>query len=204
MGVLDMRMLGAAGTLFGLALCAALPAKASTLDYHFSFTGTAFSGSGDIFVNSALDALGGHDITGITGSILGPSNGAITQLDQQPGTPNATGLYTDPVTGKQWIYNDVLFTSGAPFDYYGVLFTFGTKYIGNIYSIGTQLYLSASQPGAFFDPGDPLIRFQLSATPLPAALPMLLTGLGGLWFVLRRRNKKAADAASELQQFAAA
>jgi hypothetical protein len=196
-------MLGTIGTLLGLALCSALPAKASTLDYAFKFTGTAFSGSGDIFVNSTKDSLGGYDILGITGSILGPTQGAITKLDTQPGTPNATGVFTDPATGKQWIYNDVLFTSGVPFDYYGVLFSFGTNYIGNIYSIGTQLYLSVSKPGAFFDPGDS-IGLTVSQTPLPAALPMFLTGLGGLWCVLRRRNKKAADIRLELKQPVAA
>ena len=203
-GVKALRMLSAVGTLFGLALCAALPAKAATLDYRFNFTGTAFNGSGDITVNASLDSLGGYDILGIAGSILGPSSGAITKLDTQPGTPNATGLFTDPASGKQWIYNDVLFTSGVPFDYYGVLVSFGNNYIGNIYSIGTQLYLSVSQPGAFFDPGDPIIRLQVSQAPLPAALPMFLTGLGGLWFVRRRRNKKAADIGSELKQLAAA
>jgi hypothetical protein len=186
------------GALLGLALCAALPAKASTLDYAFKFTGTAFSGSGDILVNSTKDSLGGYDISGITGSILGPTSGAITKLDTQLGTPNATGLFTDPATGKQWIYNDVLYTSGVPFDYFGVLFSFGkSNYIGNIYSIGTQLYLSVSQPGAFFDPGD-AIRLTVSQTPLPATLPMFLTGIGGLWLVLRRRNKKAADTGLEL------
>jgi hypothetical protein len=183
------------GALLGLALCAALPAKASTLDYAFKFTGTPFSGSGDIFVNSAKDLAGGHDIQKITGSILGPTSGAINQL---LGTPSATALFTDPATGKQWIYNDVLHTSGVPFDYFGVLFSFGkSNYIGNIYSIGTQLYLSVSQPGAFFDPGD-AIRLTVSQTPLPATLPMFLTGIGGLWLVLRRRNKKAADTGLEL------
>jgi hypothetical protein len=195
-------MLGTIGTLLGLALCAALPAKASTVDYAFKFTGTAFSGSGDILVSSTKDSLGGYDIAGITGSILGPTSGAITKLDTQLGTPNATGLFTDPVTGKQWIYNDVLFTSGVPFDYFGVLFSFGkSNYIGNIYSIGTQLYLSVSQPGAFVDPGD-AIRLTVSQTPLPATLPMFLTGIGGLWLVLRRRNKKAADTGLELARFA--
>ncbi len=204
MGVKKMRMLSAVGSLFGLALCAALPAKATTLDYTFNFTGSAFSGSGNIFVNSQIDSLGGYDITGITGSINGPSNGAITQLDTQPGTPNATGLYTDTVTGNQWIYNDVLFTNGVPFDYYGVLFSFGSNYIANIYSIGSQLYFSVSQPNAYFNPGDAIIQMQLSETPLPAAFPMFLTGIGGLWFVWRRRNKKASDTRSQLNQFASA
>jgi hypothetical protein len=197
-------MLSVVGTLFGLALCGALPAKASTLDYRFSFIGTAFTGSGDILVNSALDALGGHDIVGISGSIHGPSSGAIAGLDTQPGTPNATGLYTDPVTGRQWFYNDVLFLTGVPFDNNGVLFNFGANFVGNLYSVGSQLYLSVSQPGLYFDPGDAIRSFKVSQTPLPPALLMFLTGLGGLWFVGRRWNKKAADTDLEVNQLAAA
>ena len=183
MGIATLRMLG---TVLGLALCATLPAKATTLDYAFKFTG-AFSGSGDIFVNSTKDSLGGYDITGITGSIQGPTSGAITNLDTALGTPNATGLFTDPVTGNQWLYNDVLFTSGVPFDNNGVLFNFGSQFVGNIYSVGTQLYLSVSQPSAFFNPGA-AIRLSVSQTPLPAALPMFLTALGGLWLARRRQR----------------
>ena len=197
MGVTTLRMLGTIGTYLGLALCATLPAKAATLDYAFKFSGT-FTGSGDIFVNSTKDSLGGYDITGITGSIQGPTSGAITKLDTAPGTPNVTGLFTDPVTGKQWFYNDVLFASGVPFDNNGVLFNFGNQYVGNIYSVGTQLYLSVSQPSALFDPGA-AIRLTVSQTPLPAALPMFLTALGGLWLV-RRRQRTAV----KVEQLAAA
>jgi hypothetical protein len=35
---------------------------------------------------------------------------------------------------------------------------------------------------------------QLAATPLPAALPMFLGGLGGLWGLLRRRRQSVAAA----------
>jgi hypothetical protein len=194
-------MLVTIGTFLGLALCATLPAKAATLDYAFKFSGT-FTGSGDIFVNSTKDSLGGYDITGITGSIQGPTSGAITKLDTAPGTPNVTGLFTDPVTGKQWFYNDVLFASGVPFDNNGVLFNFGNQYVGNIYSVGTQLYLSVSQPSALFDPGA-AIRLTVSQTPLPAAFPMFLTALGGLWFVMRRRSKRTSNTGLEFEQLAA-
>jgi hypothetical protein len=196
-----LKVLDKTGILFGLFFCAIVSANASTLDYSFTFTGTAFSGSGDIFVNSTKDSLGGYDITGISGSIKGPTFGAITGLDTQPGTPNATGLFTDPVTGKQWLYNDVLFTSGVPFDNNGVLFSFGSKgqYVANMYSIGTQLYLSLSQPGAYFDPGDS-INLKVAETPLPAGLPLFLTALGGLWFVRSRAKKKGSDTRIELAQ----
>lgn len=185
-----MKISGTIGTLLGLVLFAAVPAKASTLDYAFNFAGT-FSGNGDILVNSTKDALGGYDILGISGSISGPTSGAITNLITTPGTPNATGLFVDPATGKQWSYNDVFFTGAVPFDNNGVLFNFGNHYVGNIYSVGTQLFLSVSQPSAFFSPGSE-IRMSVAQTPLPASLPMFLTALGGLWLVMRRRTKKVS------------
>lgn len=194
--ILISKILGAAGICLGLSLGTTISANASTVEYAFSFTGTAYSGSGDIFVGSNPVVSNGYDITGITGSINGPSPtfGVITNLDTQPGTPNATGLYTDPATGNQWLYNDVLYTSGVPFDYYGALFSFGNsgQYIGNIYSIGTQLYLSVSQ-GAYFYPGDP-INLSVSQTPLPAAALLFGSGLAGL-SLLRRRRKKSLVAA---------
>lgn len=189
-----MRTLGIAGVFVGLLFCAAAPAQASTVEYAFQFSGNGFSGSGDISVNSQLVA-GGYDITGITGSIQGPSSsstGAITSLDTQPGTPNATGLYTDAATGLQWLYNDVMYLGTVPFDNNGVLFSFGNNDVGNIYSIGTQLYLSVSNPVSDFDPGAP-IAFTVAAAPIPAALPMFLTALGGLWLLVRRRNKLSPD-----------
>jgi hypothetical protein len=187
-----LRISRTIGTLLGLVLFATFPAKASTLDYAFNFTGT-FSGNGDILVNSTKDSLGGYDILGISGSISGPTSGTITNLVNTSTTPNATGLFTDPLTGNQWIYNDVFFAGGVPFDNNGVLFNFGNKYVGNIYSIGTQLFLSVSQPSAFFSPGA-AIQMSVAQTPLPASLPMFLTALGGLWLVMRRRNKKVSDA----------
>jgi hypothetical protein len=194
----NIKAIGAVGSLLVLALCAAAPAKAAVLDYHFDLSGPNFAGHGDIFVNSQLDALGGHDIQGITGSISGPAFGPITGLI---GTaPNSQGLiFTNPA-GQQWTYDNVLYTNGVAFDNNGALFGFGPGFTGNLYSIGTQLYLSASDPKRFFLPGDP-IRLQISSTPLPATLPMFLAGLGGLWFLLRRRNKRVAG--TELKQLLA-
>jgi hypothetical protein len=194
LGVRTLRILGITGAFLGLVLCATLPAKASTLEYAFSFTGPTFSGSGDVFVNSITDA-----ITTITGSIVGPSSGtsgSIAEIQVANG-----GLYTAS-NGLEWAYDNVFYKSGVPFDNLGALFSFGANNIGNIYSVGTQLYLSVNEPGGAYDPGEQ-IQLKISQTPLPAALPMFLTALGGLWFVLRRRNKNAAGSDLELEHFAA-
>jgi hypothetical protein len=185
----NIKTIGAVAALLMLAVSVTAPAKASTIDYHFDFTGAHFAGAGDIFVNSQLDALGGHDILGITGSITGPTSGAITGMI---GAASPRGLSFKDAAGQEWIYDNVLHTSGVAFDFDGALFGFGSKYFGNLYSIGTQLYLSVSQPTSLTQPGDP-VAFHISPTPLPAALPMFLAGLGGLWFVLRRRRKRVVD-----------
>lgn len=181
-----MKILGIIGASLGLALCGTLPAKASTVEYAFSFTGAPFDGSGDIFVDSQNDA-----ITKITGSITGPSGGTIAEI---PGS----GLF---LGGNQlWSYDNILHTAGIPFDDLGALFSFGSHGIGNIYSIGNQLLLSVSEPGGLFDTEK--IQLTVSQTPIPPALPMFLTALGGLWFVVRRRNGKAAHKGHAFEHFA--
>jgi hypothetical protein len=183
-----MKMLRAGGVVLGLFLGVIGSAKASTLDYAITFSGTGFSGSGDIAVNSTTD---------VVQSLSGTVNGSNLKLI----APNFFNLYTQPGTGLQWTYDDRFFKSGTPFDNEGLLFSFGNHIIGDIYSIGSQLYLSVSSP--LGDYRGEQISLAVSQTPLPAALPMFLTALGGLWFVLRRRNKNAAETGLELEHFAA-
>ncbi len=88
----------------------------------------------------------------------------------------------------------------------GILFSAGA-WIYNLYSVGTGLstvyYLSTYNPtGVSYNPGD-LGKLSVSQTPLPGSLPLFLTALGGIWFVLRRKNKNATDAGLELEHSAA-
>jgi hypothetical protein len=176
-----MKMLRAGGIVLGLFLGVIGSAKASTLDYAFTFSGTGFNGSGDITVNTTTNA-----IQGLSGAV----NGSSVQLI----AANPTDLYTQPGTGLQWLYDDLFFKSGTPFDYYGLLFSFGSSMVGNIYSIGSQLYLSVSNPIGDYNPGVQ-IRLAVAQTPLPAGLPLFLTALVGLWFLLDPRSKKVSRVA---------
>ena len=63
-----MKMLRAGGIVFGLFLGVIGSAKASTLDYAFTFSGTGFNGSGDITVNTTTNA-----IQGLSGTVNGSS-----------------------------------------------------------------------------------------------------------------------------------
>ena len=181
-----MRLLGITGTLLGLVLCATLPAKAST--YDVTFTGKVFDVMADITVGS------NNNVLSMTGTVAGPGGSSIT-------SPVPLG------TQSAWTYDNKFNAAGNPYvSNPGILFAAGA-WIYNLYSVGNGLstvyYLSTYNPtGGNYNPGD-LGSLRVSQTPLPAALPMFLTALGGLWFVLRRRNKNAADNGHGLERFAA-
>ena len=111
----------------------------------------------------------------------------VNGIDVQVIAPNG-GLYTQPGTGLQWTYDDLFFKSGTPFDNAGLLLSFNNV-IANVYSIGTQLYLSLSNP-ADYNPGE-LISLTVSRLPSPPALPLSSTTIIGLWFLLGRKKKSS-------------
>lgn len=178
-----MKMLGCAASVLGLVLCATLPAKAST--YDVTFTGKVFDVVADITVGS------NNAVSMMTGTVVGPNGSSFS------GAPVTLG------TQPAWIYDNKFNAAGNPYvSNPGILFSAG-GWIYNLYSVGTAYYLSTYNPtGVNYNPGD-LGTLTVSQTPLPAALPMFLTALGGLWFVLRRRNKNAAESGHGLEHFAA-
>ncbi len=161
------------GLLLGLFLSVTGTAEASTLDYAVTFSGPGLSGSGNIIVDSISDVVQAVTVNGVNVQVIAPSG----------------GLYTQPSTGLQWTYDDLFFKSGTPFDNAGLLLSFNNV-IANVYSIGTQLYLSLSNPTADYNPGEP-ISLTISQTPLPAGFPLFLTAIVGLWFLLGRKKKSS-------------
>ena len=200
MRVIDKVVASAAvaATLLGWGFLGTLPAQANT--YDVTFDGTNFDVNAVITTLSTPDSLGGYDITNIQGSVSalnsGVSGGAITGLVTNlgaPSTPPVQGTYYD-LGGLGWNYDDVLFTNGPAFDNNGPLFSFQTSTgttLANLYSVGTQFYLSVDNPTALWNPGDPG-TLQVSATPVPAALPLFATGLGVVCLLFWRKKRKAA------------
>jgi hypothetical protein len=190
-------VLGAA--FLGSGFLGAVPASANT--YDVIFDGANFDVNALITTQSTLDSLGGYNITNIQGSVTalnaGVSGGTITGLAPSPlpsGTPPAQGTYYDS-GGLGWYYDDVLFTNGNPaFDNNGPLFSFQTNagtVLANLYSVGSQFYLSVDNPTGLWNPGD-LGTLQVSATPVPAALPLFATALGVVGLLFWRSKRKAA------------
>ena len=180
-----MKRFGLVVAILGLLVEAtSLPAKAST--YDVTFTGKVFDVLADINVGS------NNNVVSMTGTVIGPHGSSIGGL---------VALSTQPA----WTYDNKFFNgTGIPYvSNPGILFSAGA-WIYNLYSVETGLstvyYLSTFNES--YNPGD-LGKLTVSQTPIPAALPMFLTALGGLWFVLRRRNKNAADTGLELEHFAA-
>ena len=188
-----------AAAFLGSGFLGALPAKANT--YDVTFDGGNFDVNAIITTLSTQNSLGGYNITNIQGSVTAlngtVTGGTIVGLAPNPlpsGTPPAQGTYYD-LGGLGWNYDDVLFTNGHPaFDNNGPLFSFqtsvGTDILANLYSVGTQFYLSVDNPTGLWNPGD-LGSLQVSATPVPAALPLFATALGLAGLLFWRSKRKA-------------
>ena len=161
-----------------------------------TFIGSNLDLSAVITTANSLDALGGYDITGISGTVTGLSSGAITGLVSNPNQPNQGTYYAG---SYGWNYDNVLFLGSVPFDNNGILFSFGTDIVANLYSVGSLFYLSVDNPSSFWNPGDvgTLSVSDPPATPVPAALPLFATGLGlvGLLGWYRKRKAAALSAA---------
>jgi hypothetical protein len=179
-----MKKLKLSGLLLGLFLGVTGSASAST--YDVSFSGPGFSGTGEIGVDSGI--VDSVTINGVSLSVIGP---------------NSSGVYTQSSSGLSWIYDDKFFASGTPFDNAGLLLSFNNL-VANVYSVGTQLYLSLSlsNPTSLYNPGVP-ISLSVSQTPLPPGLPLFLTAIIGLWFLLGRK-KKSSEAEVAVGQLGAA
>jgi hypothetical protein len=197
--------LAAGASLFAGAL-SPQSAKADLL-YSFSFDTANFDVSGLI---TTVGPAG--NVTGIVGSVTANAPavttdvGAITGLITIPGNPSPPnqGLYTSPVTGQQWLFNDVLFAAPLIVDNNGILFGFGANNIGNVYSVvgggNTAYYFSVDNPsGGLYNPGDLILLGGVtfdgtvaSPVPQPSTWAMMILGFFGVGFLAYRRKDKMA------------
>ena len=111
--------------------------------YGFTFTGfdNTFTVTGQLTVGTSLDAVGGYDVTGITGSVVGPNGGAISSLINNPNN-SQEAISPDGI----WEYDNVLYTGSNPLlDYGGILFT-SNGYEYNLYYENGNYILESLNP----------------------------------------------------------
>jgi hypothetical protein len=175
---MNMKMTGAiAGLLLASATAAA---QANPVDVSYTLSGSPGDWVYDFSISNNYAA--GYDVYSLVVPYLGP---ILTQTGSPAGWV--------PEGGDQWCYTNCFFFGGL---------SFGQSVNGfeEIYTSATPLSSVLFQV-ALIDPetgANPVVYGDAAATPLPAALPLMGTGLGmmGLLGWRRKRKKTAAIAAA--------
>jgi hypothetical protein len=156
------------GVISGTPTDSDYTSNAHAFNFNFtSFDGT-FTVTGQLNTASSLDAVGGYDVTGIAGSVVGPNGGTIGGLINNP-NPAAESISPDGV----FIYDNVLLANGSPsLDYGGLLFTSNNLEYNIFYQDGRyQLIETLSPHGTAYSEQDG--TFTISA--IPASDPITVT-----------------------------
>ncbi|MGZ5877440.1 MAG: putative Ig domain-containing protein, partial [Bradyrhizobium sp.] len=138
--------------------------------YNFNFTsfdGT-FTVTGQLNTANSLDAVGGYDVTGIAGSVVGPNGATISSLINNP-SPSAESISPDGV----FIYDNVLMANSSTLlDYGGVLFTSNGLEYNIFYQNGSYQLIETLSPHGTAYAGQ-AGSFTISA--IPASDPITVT-----------------------------
>jgi hypothetical protein len=135
-----------------------------------------------IDASDAVDAVGGHDVLGISGNVGGD---AITSLTSNPIQPSVAtsqdGLFT---------YDNVVYdVTPIVDDFSGLLFTTasGTEY--NFWSnSATEFELYSAKNGSYGAYSVGTLSSIAAAAPEPAAWAMMILGMGAVGAMLRRQR----------------
>ena len=148
---------------------------------------------GVLTTSDTLNAVGGYDVTGITGT---GELGDIVGLIANPAQPD-TGYYyvdghTDTVdTGAEWIFDNVLFDNGGPwFSQNGLLFQ-TADVVYNLATYQGQDYLGVSGVGTWSATewyGSFEVTREAAPAPEPASWALMVGGFALAGAALRRKR----------------
>jgi hypothetical protein len=148
----------------------------SAHEYNFNFTSFDghFTVTGQLITSQSLDAAAGFDVTGITGSVVGPNGATISGLIDNPS--HSTGsISPDGV----WIYDNILYAGSSTLvDYGGVLFT-SNNYEYNIFYDAGHYLLETLNPQGILNPGE-AGSFTISAVPADHPITVTATDAHGM------------------------
>ena len=176
--------LGLAALLLTSLLTVAPPVSAAVFDFSYMAIDGTFSGHGEFTTASLGSPYMVSDVTGIAN--VGDIGSSITGISSYA---NADNLLYFPTSTS----STLSFVSGR-----GISFTTASDGDFNLYfndleftgygRISSSLDSSGNGPGT-------QVQFSVSATPLPAALPLFATGLGVTALLAAWRRKRKNDVA---------
>jgi len=177
--------------LAAAALTAALLASGAASANVYSFVGGGFDAL--ISTSNALDAAGGYDITGISGTLA--NWGAITGLVTNPNQPWVWTDQNPPLSGgANLTIDNVWYASDPHLDGNGLAFLLSNGMTGAIWGGGFWGGSAPGQYSAFLGAWNFTETFQAKtapAAPEPATLALLGLGLAGLGLAGRRKARTA-------------
>jgi hypothetical protein len=197
-GVSAMHRLAkfAAGLSAAIVLCAG-PAQAATwlLDYTATDGGQPTQASVTVELADGLNAVGGYDVTGVSGQVDGD---AITGLIANPGQPfpsySADGWFIfDNVVwpgGAPVLSNPGLFFTGASGDEYNLFSDDASTY--ELYDARAGVGYVAHSAGTITAGDGP--GLDAVGVPEPTGWTMMILGFAGVGAILRRRRGRLATA----------
>ena len=148
--------------------------SAHAFNFNFtSFDGT-FTVTGQLNTANSLDAVGGYNVTGIAGSVVGPNGGTISSLINNP-NPSAESISPDGV----FIYDNVLLANSSTLlDYGGVLFTSNNLEYNIFYQNGNYQLIETLNPHGTAYSGQAGL-FTISAVPANDPITVTATDAHG-------------------------
>jgi hypothetical protein len=179
-------------------IIARAPADAATVTYDWTLTSPAASLGGFHFTGNgtltATTGTGSYTVTGITGTV---TDGTITEQITGLSTtgdnllfPIGTSFTGPPITSGSYVSASNLDTTK------GLAFTIaaGTIDLFGFFAPNATDVTPGNNYGQTSPDGFGVGTFALTATPLPAALPMFAGGLGLVGYLTRRRKRSGKQA----------
>jgi hypothetical protein len=177
-------------TLLAAAFVAAVvaPAVANATVYKFTFE----SFDSELTAAGQMTVDAGGDVTGVSGTISGLVNQAISSVAPNP---SFAGPAYSP--DGSFIYNNLYHASGMPFDIDGLLFVTTQNPGGywNLWGTAPGNYSLWESVGSYNYPIQESGSLRVTTVPEPSTWAMMLIGFAGLAFAGYRTSRRAGTAA---------